>query len=425
MNMYNYLNMVSEQIRCKRARPIVIQELMNHITDQKADYMAGGMEGPEAEEAAVLEMGDPIEVGTKLDRIHRPKMEWKLLILVLTLSITGSILQIGIGIESQVLRHLTFTVLGIAVMFGICYLDYSWIARYAKGLWCAWMAAAFLYRMLGYTVNGGYPHSGFFAYLMIPVYAGIVYRYRDKGAAGIVKNVLFLLVPVSVVLLFPGTLPAVQLLAVGMLMLCLAIHKKWYGKKRWQMYGALAGVVLVLAAVGAIMLFRANRFPFSQESYVWHRLENMAQFRLSPVYEMTREKIPPIVETLRQGGTPTYNGFGGVMNDVRSGYLWLYLVQRIGIYGSVAISVILIAFCIYLFYVVLKQKNKLGHFMGIGCAVLLLSETILCLGMNLGYVPAFSLYLPFLSYGGANLIVSYVYVGLLLSIHRNSSIVKN
>ena len=70
MDKKKYIPMVTEQIRCKRALPLVTKELEGHIEDQKSDYMKAGMNAEEAEEAAVLEMGDPVEVGVEMDRIH-------------------------------------------------------------------------------------------------------------------------------------------------------------------------------------------------------------------------------------------------------------------------------------------------------------------------------------------------------------------
>ena len=79
MDRRRYIQTVTDQIRCKRALPLVTKELEDHIEDQKCDYMTEGMEPSEAEEAAVLEMGDPVEVGIEMDQIHRPKMAWKMI----------------------------------------------------------------------------------------------------------------------------------------------------------------------------------------------------------------------------------------------------------------------------------------------------------------------------------------------------------
>ena len=74
MKKEEYLHIVTDQIRCKKARPDVKTELEAHIMDQMEDYRNEGMKEQEAMERAILEMGDPVEVGVELDRIHRPKM---------------------------------------------------------------------------------------------------------------------------------------------------------------------------------------------------------------------------------------------------------------------------------------------------------------------------------------------------------------
>ena len=66
-----YLDSVKAQIRWKRARPLVRQELTHHLEDQRAAFAAEGCENVEG--LAVEEMGDPVAVGVELDRIHRPK----------------------------------------------------------------------------------------------------------------------------------------------------------------------------------------------------------------------------------------------------------------------------------------------------------------------------------------------------------------
>ena len=93
MDKKKYIQTVTEQIRCKRALPLVTKELEGHIEDQKSDYMKAGMNAEEAEEAAVLEMGDPVEVGVEMDRIHRPKMAWKMIGLIAILNLAGIVLM--------------------------------------------------------------------------------------------------------------------------------------------------------------------------------------------------------------------------------------------------------------------------------------------------------------------------------------------
>lgn len=69
-----YLDAVAEQIRWKRAKPVVLSELERHLEDQRDTFASEGCAN--AEQLAVEEMGDPVSVGAELDRIHRPKPQW-------------------------------------------------------------------------------------------------------------------------------------------------------------------------------------------------------------------------------------------------------------------------------------------------------------------------------------------------------------
>ncbi len=50
MTREDYLRAVEEQIRCKKARPMVRKELEDHIQDQRDAYIVEGNIGREAEE---------------------------------------------------------------------------------------------------------------------------------------------------------------------------------------------------------------------------------------------------------------------------------------------------------------------------------------------------------------------------------------
>ena len=85
--MENYLEKLLSQIRCKKARPYIADEIRGHIESQIEDNLSSGMTYEEAEKKAVADMGDPVAVGVSLDKIHKPKVDWKLLAVVAVLSI--------------------------------------------------------------------------------------------------------------------------------------------------------------------------------------------------------------------------------------------------------------------------------------------------------------------------------------------------
>ena len=177
MRREEYLYTLTEQIRCKMARGTIEQEINDHIEDQKAEFLSEGMSQTEAEEAAVREMGDPVEVGLEMDRIHRPTMAWGMIALIVGLSLAGYLLrsvmyQTVLGIEQSAGKtedlfwvgtssswhtslELPALLLGLVLMIGICYMDYTRIAVYAKPILIAYQVLLFIgLQVAGLKLNG-------------------------------------------------------------------------------------------------------------------------------------------------------------------------------------------------------------------------------------------------------------------------------
>ena len=137
-NKDNYVETVADQIRCKKARTLVKEEIAQHIEDQASYYMNHGMDQTEAEAEAVRQMGDPVAVGTDLDRIHRPRLDIKLLGLMAVLIMAGLAVQYflmkGSG-QDGFLRQLLLIEVGLIVMLVIYRLDYTFFASKAFWLW--------------------------------------------------------------------------------------------------------------------------------------------------------------------------------------------------------------------------------------------------------------------------------------------------
>lgn len=115
-----YLEAVRQQIRWKKAQSSVLEEINNHIIDQKSAFVIDGFSEEEATDKAIAEMGDPIVVGEQLDRAHRPKLidiGTIILGMFLVLGILGtadmgySLLRI-IGVGDQMLLGIYIPMLG-------------------------------------------------------------------------------------------------------------------------------------------------------------------------------------------------------------------------------------------------------------------------------------------------------------------------
>lgn len=179
--MEEFIKTLTEQMRCVKARDGVARELADHITDQAETYEREGMKHDEAVEKAVHEMGDPVEIGVSMDRIHRPQADWKMILLTFVLSVAGIFCMIPIYGPEIVPRQLLTMLAAFAVIIAVYFIDYSILGRMGVIAYCVltiflWIGKNFYFPM----INGRVPAMAVLVYLYVPVFAGILYQLRMR-----------------------------------------------------------------------------------------------------------------------------------------------------------------------------------------------------------------------------------------------------
>ncbi len=436
MDRRSYLNILEGQIRAKRARPMVVREVEDHIEDQKAAFLAEGMTGEEAEEAAVLEMGDPVEAGVALDRIHRPQMAWSVLAGTLLMTVLGMGLQMLVVMTTVQQTYAgTFSTLsyygatkhmaaiggGIFLMLVICWLDYSFLGKYALPLWGLAHVVYIVYFLTGSVVNGRPRYATPLSYLFIPFYAGVLYHFRGQGKKGLLKSGACLAAPLCL-LLYSRMLSSVVIVGIcGLALLHASIKEGWFGTEKKSLYLKLwAGIfAAVFLSIG---LYVASVGGGALPSYQMARIEAWLHPGKYEDYDILRMMTAQAGEEAREG---TAFLSGNMLIEVRNSYLWLYLFKYLGTGKGILLTIVVLCFFALLFLVVRRQKNSLGYMVGLGCVLFLSIQTVMYIGMNFRLLPFGTVYMPFLSNGGTYLIITYFYMGILLSVCRNSRLVKN
>ena len=426
-NREEFTRLLSEQIRCRRAREDVVREVEDHIFDQAQAYEADGMPPEEALAAAVEQMGDPVALGVELDRIHRPRMDWGMLALAVCLSLGGLAVQQAVGgfLEGGVslTEQCVFTGLGFCMMAGICFLDYSLIGKYAKLLYLFFAGGMYVYlTQLSVTVNGMHRGAILPMYLFVPLYAGVLYQYRKTGWAGLAKSVIFLLLPVWIAWRgIPSLSTALQLFLICGGMLLLAVLRNWFLENRRQAAAALlaAGVCLPLAVF-------ALGYGFWMADY--QKLRILAFFDPEAYGSGAGYYYRQVAEVLRRtdwiGGAGNAGELLAQTIPGENGSL----LSLVALYGSLAgfLTVFAIAaFVIHAFLVSMKQKNQLGLMIGMGCTLVLGVQTVIGAAVNFGCLPVTTVTLPFLTGGKAAALTYSVLIGLLLSVARNRDVLSD
>jgi len=107
-----------------------------------------------------------------------------------------------------------------------------------------------------------------------------------------------------------------------------------------------------------------------------------------------------------------------------SDYMFASIISAYGVLAGVLVTVLLVFLIMKIFRISFRQGNQLGMLLGCGCGTVFLVQLLMCLAVNLGLFPSTFTTLPFFVSGGSTLMVSYILLGLVLSIYRYKNILK-
>lgn len=89
-------------VRWKRAHETVRRELAAHVEDQMEAYLQDGMPKEQAEEKAILDMGNAAQVAKGYDRVLRPRTDRRMLtVLGRAVPLRGALRPAAAGGESR------------------------------------------------------------------------------------------------------------------------------------------------------------------------------------------------------------------------------------------------------------------------------------------------------------------------------------
>lgn len=436
--METYLEKLLSQIRCKKARPYIAEEIRDHIECQIADNLSEGMSYEEAEKNAVTDMGDPVEVGISLDKIHKPKIAWKLLVIVGILSLLGILLQqsifsqpgyqdLEIGLQERY-RYATegfgaAVAIGFLLMCVIYFLDYTVIAKYSRfiggaililgGLHIAGFGGFDYVNGIGNWIGFGRLRVSVTSLMMfyVPIYGAILYKYRDGGILALCRAILWLILPVFITSRIPSLGVAVIIMVSMLIELTVAVWKGWFQlpvKKTLICLWMFFAVVPVLLLAG---MYALHMLEVYQEARIRSYLTAYgdANYMTSMLHKFN--------ENILLWGNSGKDVVGG-LPEFNQDYIFSYILNSYGMIAGILVAALLAALVVFLFGASVRQKNELGMVMGFGCGMIILLNVLLNLAGIFGWIPLTTTFLPFLSAGKNNILLCYALVGIILSIYR-------
>lgn len=439
--MEEFIRSVTEQIRCVRARAGVAKELSDHIEDQSAAYEEEGESHEEAVKRAVREMGDPVEVGVELDRIHRPQTDFKMIGMAFAFSVAGLFVISAVNGLAQypgyLIRQCFVLLLSFGVMTGMYFLDYSFVGRYAYGIYAFVTIGAYIGAI--YAVQDGtIPITFMLAYLYVPVYAGILYRLRGGGYGAVVRGIVIQIFSAILTLTLSSTLyTAINVYAICTVLLILAVCKGWFSVDRKKAVVLILGALVGLPAglmIGRGLLFGAA-YGFWRERLLAWLNPDKDPAGAGYLYQWIRQQLGT-AKFIGASDSTLFMGDGLIRGSKSwligspdpfptTPFVLLQLICSYGLLAGLAIVAAFVAVSIRAFRIVKNQKNQLGFMISAACFMVFLVNCLEGVLMNTGFCPVSSIQLPFVSGGACTAMTYAVLIGLLLSVHRNEKIVTD
>jgi cell division protein FtsW len=106
--------------------------------------------------------------------------------------------------------------------------------------------------------------------------------------------------------------------------------------------------------------------------------------------------------------------------EAHTDFIFAVLCEELGFIGG---AIVLALFVIYGWRGMrsaFKTTDDFGRLAALGITVMILSQTMINLGVVLGMMPTKGIPLPFISYGGSSLLVMLLSTGILLNISRQA-----
>lgn len=237
--MEEFINKLLGQIRCEKAKTGIAREIADHLEDAAEALEEGGMSKEQAMEEAVRSMGDPIAIGAELDRIHRPRMDWRFLLGLILMNLGGLAANWSVyGITAQ---PCIYMIVGVLVAVGVGFLDYSFLGKYAGECYGTLTVLLIIAKDYLPQINGQISALSILSMLYIPVYAGILFKCRNEHwLRGLAAAVVYMLLP----LYFSTKGSIVFTMCLWLVfwgMILAAFRKGWFGSRRKA--GCVAGIL--------------------------------------------------------------------------------------------------------------------------------------------------------------------------------------
>ncbi|WP_110113853.1 FtsW/RodA/SpoVE family cell cycle protein [Bacillus sp. CGMCC 1.16541] len=417
-----FLEKVTAYIRSKEARNFVSVELQHHIDEARQQWLEKGLTEQQAEQKAIEQMGDPEKLGIKMNKLHRPKIDWMLLLLfvgALGLGFLPSLIPFKDTVIPTGMRVIG-TSLAVLVTMGLMFIDYR---KLSKSGWIPYLCGCIVLLLpfvFPVFMNGSrYINLGVVTltiFICLPFFLVAWARFFEQARIPLYVLVVLFICPVLLILQAPDlTTVGVYIGMIGVMFLFSS-----YSRKSKIYTAILAGLTLV-GYIGVIA------FGISQSYIKPYQLERLLGFLNHSKYADTSGYMYITAkEYLSEAGWfgQSIPAEGIALPSAHTDFIFVTLTYAFGWTFALFLFVFLLLFVIRMVMMALQVHDKFGKLLVVGGITLYSISFFINILMTLGLFPIIGITLPFIGYGNSPMLVNATIIGLALSVYRRKNLIR-
>jgi rod shape determining protein RodA len=347
-----------------------------------------------------------------------------LLVTTALLVIVGAALLYAISLSGDDLqffyRQLVFIAIGLALFVIMCFYDYQNLAKLQRFLYPALILSLVYILIFSGSVRGSsrWINLGFFN-LQPAEFAKLIliiglsrWLYLKRGQINSWYNILliiiYLAIPVGLIMWQPDLGSAMIIIGIWVGVLLLSAIKKKY--------------LVILFLSGAIL--SGLMWQFYLHDYQKTRIEVFLNPDLDP-----QGKGYNVRQAIISVGSGQWFGRGlgqGLQSQLKflperhTDFVFASVAEEIGFAGCALLLGLYVYLWVRLWQIARRATNDLAMYITSGVLWMFFLQVFINVAMNVGLMPVTGIPLPFLTYGGSSMVVSFIALGIVQNIVMQS-----
>ena len=410
-----FLNEVTDQIRSKEAKNYVANELNYHLKEAKRIWVEKGLPEGEAEEKAVEQMGSPTKLGIQMNKLHRPKVDWWLVILVVAAVGLSFLPMFSLGYMEEsyfIILKIFIAIIGFAAVVILMLIDYRKWKKIGWLFYIVGISLLVVIRLSNTMINGVHILSvgpiKIGGLMALPFFFLAWASFFNTKKLRVWQFILLFLLPIFLFL----SLPNISTIYIYFVMVFAMLWWSKFSKKvKWLISTGTFSLLLLTGIVA---------WQFVQP-YQMARL--LAFLNPEKYADGAGFTILNIQELLSKAGWFGSTTSGEFIPEAHTNFVFVSFTYYYGWLLAIVLVVILSLFAARMVVILPKIKDSYGRLLLIGGMALYGVQFVSNIGMAFGLFPLTSMSLPFMSYGLMPTVLNAVIIGVVLSVYRRKDLV--